>query len=432
MSAESWQFSVANSNSESQECLFRLFTDPRSRPLDVQAVIGSPLWSDDMWDYLPAINMDEPQLAEHKWSVYIIRLQGLRITDAESDQSNEGIYVGSAQAQSRSTDSMVGETFRLHTGHERMFRMSPDDILKSRKGHKSLKRALYVHEIGVRPGVRRTYYSTASFPVISFPSQFQRRIKQAIHRLENDQAIMLDSLHRGKIRGGDLSKQLKQHSRIYMEKMRLLSWPRPPWTGLNRVLPSTQRQTGSSAGTPTALSCVYDTLRKFHEKSGKIHLDASDVQSILEEKEESGSWNGVILPPYVDTFMRQCFRNVLRDNGLVYETGHGQRIRSLFPILWGLAQHVKESDLILGEQNEGYIIHWIAIDWCRVAQLAQKIAPKSANIVYSATLCSQYAARGYENSIFREVLPYKLNFDRILGMLDDFYIFNRLLLSNTI
>ena len=109
MSPDSWLFNVVNSNSESQECLFRLFTDLRSRPLDVQAVIGSPPWSDDMWDYLPAINMDGPQLAEHKWSVYIIRLQGLRTDDAESDQPNEGIYVGSAQAQPRSTDSMGGE-----------------------------------------------------------------------------------------------------------------------------------------------------------------------------------------------------------------------------------------------------------------------------------------------------------------------------------
>ena len=202
MSPESWQFSVANSNSESQECLFRLFTDPRSRPLDVQAVIGSPLWSDDMWDYLPAINMDEPRLAEHKWSVYIIRLQGLRTDDAESDQRNKGIYVGSVQAQPRRTDSVAGETLRLHTGHERMFRMSPDDILKRRNGRESSYTALYVHEIGVRPGVRRTYYSTASFLVIPSPSQFQRRIRQAIHRLENDQVIMLDSLHRGKISCG--------------------------------------------------------------------------------------------------------------------------------------------------------------------------------------------------------------------------------------
>ena len=107
---------------------------------------------------------------------------------------------------------------------------------------------------------------------------------------------MLDSLHRGEIRGGDPTKHLKENSRIYMEKMRPLSWPRPPCTGLNRVLPSTQRQAGLSTGTSTKLSCVYDTLRRFHEKTGKIHLDASDIQSILQEKEKSVSWNGVVLP----------------------------------------------------------------------------------------------------------------------------------------
>ena len=103
------------------------------------------------------------------------------------------------------------------------------------------------------------------------------------------------------------------------------------------------------------------------------------------EKEKSVSWNGVILPPYVDACMRRCFRKVLRDSGLVCETDNGQHIPSLLPILGRLPQHIKESDLILGEQNEGYSIHWIAIDWCRVAQLAQKIAPKSAKIVYLAT-----------------------------------------------
>ena len=31
----------------------------------------------------------------------------------------------------------------------------------------------------------------------------------------------------------------------------------------------------------------------------------------------------------------------------------------------------------------------------------------------------EYAARNYQNSIFRELLPYKVNFDRILGGNED-------------
>ena len=58
MSPQSWQFNVANSTCASQECLFRLYTDPRTRPLDVQAVLGSPVWGKDVWNLLPTINVD--------------------------------------------------------------------------------------------------------------------------------------------------------------------------------------------------------------------------------------------------------------------------------------------------------------------------------------------------------------------------------------
>ena len=108
MNPQSWQFNVANSTRASQECLFRLYTDPRTRPLDVQAVLGSPVWRKDMWNLLPTINVDEPLSAEPKWSVYIIRLGESRSYSVEDGQDlsprqdpqvsqiDQGIYVGSA------------------------------------------------------------------------------------------------------------------------------------------------------------------------------------------------------------------------------------------------------------------------------------------------------------------------------------------------
>lgn len=78
MSTQSWQVNLANSTRNSQECLFRLFTDPRMRPLDGQALLGSPTLSQDMWNLLLTINVDEPEFAEHKWSVYVVRLEGIR------------------------------------------------------------------------------------------------------------------------------------------------------------------------------------------------------------------------------------------------------------------------------------------------------------------------------------------------------------------
>src|SRR6266536_5766654 len=77
MSSQAWQFNVANSSHDSQECLIRLYTDPRTRPLDVQALLGTPVWRKDMWDLLPAINVGEPDSMECKWSVYIIKLDDI-------------------------------------------------------------------------------------------------------------------------------------------------------------------------------------------------------------------------------------------------------------------------------------------------------------------------------------------------------------------
>lgn len=57
---------------------FQTLHRPRTGPLDVQALLGSPAWRKDMWDVLPTIDMNRPQAAEHKWSVYIIRLEGIK------------------------------------------------------------------------------------------------------------------------------------------------------------------------------------------------------------------------------------------------------------------------------------------------------------------------------------------------------------------
>src|SRR5271170_605274 len=121
MTTQSWQFNVANSTREAQECLFRLFTDPRTRPLDVQALLGSPVWRRDMWNLSPTINVDEPQSAEQKWSVYIIKLENIHGDSVEGEQDldpghglqvsqpDQGIYVGSAQGQQSGSSSLAGE-----------------------------------------------------------------------------------------------------------------------------------------------------------------------------------------------------------------------------------------------------------------------------------------------------------------------------------
>jgi len=263
------------------------------------------------------------------------------------------MYVGSAQAQKSGHSALAGESQRLTAGHETMFQLSPDDLSGLRK--KPGSGALYVHEVGVRVGVRRTYYSTASFPVITSSSLFQARIKQSIQRLENDQVIFLASLGIDK-QTGNLAHR-KQASRVYMEVLRPSSWPSPPWAGLNKVLPSTQSLVLVSHEAPTTTSDLYDVLRQFYGKSGRLHLGASDLRIILDENKGHLPPNWHDLPEYIRFHLtRGYYNNVLQENGMAYENYRSQSLRTIFPILWGLAQHFTESGLILGERNSEYIL----------------------------------------------------------------------------
>lgn len=85
--------------------------------------------------------------------------------DPQVSQVDQGIYVGRAQAQPLGSGSLAGEIKRLFSGHECLFQMSTDDISELRNT-RAESGALHVHKIGAREGVRRSYYSTASFPVI--------------------------------------------------------------------------------------------------------------------------------------------------------------------------------------------------------------------------------------------------------------------------
>jgi hypothetical protein len=425
MGTQAWRFAVANSTRDSQKCLFKLFTDPRTRPLDVQALLGSPVWRKDMWDVLPTINVNRPQAAEHKWSVYIIRLEGIRDDQMKREQNvgraqskqirqaDQGIYVGSAQAQ-HSHNAWAGEALRLFKGHEEIFNLTPQGLRALRMQHKD-PHVLYVHRVAMRTGAARTYYSTASFPVIQFASPFQARIKQTIQRLESDQVIMLMALSMDEATGR--SAPYKQASQIYLENVRPSSWPCPQWIGLNRVLPMSQNITLFSNGSFGANSDLCDALRQFYHQTGKHSLEMLDIQSLIGDSGNFISMNEQGVPGSVQNTVRKLYNDVLRENGLAYENTQARATRLLLPILWGLARHLTEAGLILGERNSEYILHWAAVDWCRIAQLAQNFAPDKMKDVYSAAFCAtDFSTNAEHHMFFRILFPYKPNFDEIRGM----------------
>lgn len=434
MSPQSWQLSVANSTCASQECLFRLYTDPRTRPLDVQAVLGSPVWRKDMWNLLPTINVDEPQYAERRWSVYVIKLEESRGHSVEGGQDlspgqnpqvsqvDQGTYVGSAQSQSAGSGSLAGEISRLVSGHEHFFQLSTDDIweLRSTSAESS---ALYVHTIGAREEVPRSYHSTASFPVIESASWFQARIRQSIQRLENDQAIILGSWNMSRPKGPRASI-ITGLSSIFRKKCGHLPGPVLRGMAFNQVLPSSRAQQLHSQSPSIAVQGLCDALRLFHEKTSEVHLDAWNIRCIFSENEGLIKSSRHILPSSVRQFVRMCYADVLRKKGLKYERRSCQMLRLLFPILWGLAQPFDASGLVLGEYDAEHILHWAAVDWCRLAQLAQKIAPEGEEKTYSPAFCAQKGTFDRANTTFRRRFPYKPNFDAIRDISCDFFLFD--------
>ena len=135
-------------------------------------------------------------------------------------------------------------------------------------------------------------------------------------RLKNDQAI--------------------NESQACFGRMRLSSWARPSWNGLNQVLPSVQAQILHFQAASIAVQGLCNALRLSHEKTGKVHLDVWHIRCILSEGFLSSS--RYILPSSVGEFVRTCYGDVLRKRGPTYESRSCQTLRLLVPILWGLAQ----------------------------------------------------------------------------------------------
>lgn len=356
---QAWTFTVANSGRDSQELLLRLFTDYRTRPVDVQVVLGALDWAENIWNLLPRIAVHDPEILEKKWSVYAIRLQDIpssnsredsdsmtfgkslqRVTTEKAPQASaeptEGIYTGSAQAQEKA--GLVGESQRLILGHERYFTRPADEIVKP----------LYVHKIGRQEGVQRSYYSLASFPVIEDSSWYQARIKQSIQRLENDQMIILGSLSfDDPDASGPRTKILIEASRNYTKAVRPHACPRPPWYGLNRVLPSTQQQQVLSKGSDLLPSELQQALEHYHTTTNKRCLGVNDIQCLLEK---DGKLPRLIEPTTAPTnlviWLRAHYQRILKERGLQYEA-QGEYVRRIFPILWGIVQHLVEADRLL-------------------------------------------------------------------------------------
>lgn len=153
--------------------------------LDVQTLL---VWSQELSNLLPTIDADEPEPAELRSINGLCISFGLKVNVATALKGNrtqalDRPYrlinrITRPTSEARKDDSRVVVPRLVKScGYAQAMNVRsgcPQTICQN------LERALYVHEIGARTGVPRTYYSSAIFPVIQLASWCQARIKQLI------------------------------------------------------------------------------------------------------------------------------------------------------------------------------------------------------------------------------------------------------------
>lgn len=117
-------------------------------------------------------------------------------------------------------------------------------------------------------------------------------------------------------------------------------------------------------------------------------------------------------PTNIALWLRAHYQRILKERGLQYEARRGY-VRHMFPVLWGIVQHLVEAESVIGVHKDEYIYQWAGISWECVAFFAQKIAPDQDKAVYSPSFCVGKAL--HDPYTFQTLLAYRPNFDALLG-----------------
>lgn len=139
---------VVNARKESRQRLLQLLTHSNILPLDIQYIYGQDLCTYDMFDYLPHIDLQNPESIGDQFSSYF----GVSHTP-DSDRHLTHLYTGSAtQITNR---SLIGEAGRLRYGHMKVLELGYAEIYQWRRSPpgSKWKAELWIHEKMTYPGV---------------------------------------------------------------------------------------------------------------------------------------------------------------------------------------------------------------------------------------------------------------------------------------
>lgn len=400
--AEGWLlFIVANASRESRERLLRLFTHPKIQPLDIQYILGQDIWANDMFDYFPRLDIENPTSIGNHLSSYI------GVAQVPHDNGYRCyLYNGSATGSGKSSD-LVGEARRMYEDHAGVLAMGYKEI-KRRRMQKSSGRELYIHEKMACPGAKSFFVSMTRFPLMPSDS-LMRKVQLLAMLAENSLTILLGTLSTDKNALPRLPSLLPRAltSQSISSRLRPKGTPAPPWHGGNKILPMLQKAwpVWSLSSCSLAWTTVRKQLREHWQQTGALTLTKADYCKFLMVADLKNTNDR-------RRFVRNIYNAILQEHGHFFHSWYQDWLRRL-AILWvAIIRYAEATYLVRGSLDGIYVLDEEGFDWGSISRIAQSLAPPELRQFYSKHGC--YYLFGCDSSHhFHQRMLYQCNWERL-------------------
>ncbi|KAJ4261460.1 hypothetical protein NW762_006885 [Fusarium torreyae] len=392
---------VSNAKRDSRERLWKAFTHPSAQPLHIQYLLGQILWSSNMFDDIPRVNLEDTGASGDVLSVYIAL--------TPSSEEDVFLYCGSATSASRTT-KRVGEDARMHS-HKRILDLGHDEIVTRRRTRGAAGTAcLYVHEKLALSGEGQYFFS----PIMRYPINVQEPICKIVTAL-----MLLGELFNMTLLASHVPPSLPRRTHtqrlmtltdLIIQEIRPQGCPDPPWYGTNLVLPLLQE--------PRAIlnllrldnflvltEGLKDDLRNYFDTEGQLTLPSKVAEEFLKLRQQPNTRTNIKI-------LRKVYADILEDEGLEYLSQQQARLLKLTIIAIAIIWEAEERGLVCLQDGRRYSLEELSIDWINVSQRARGIAPPRLRALYTPASCRAVYYHAHYTYFFYKFKT-KTNWDRL-------------------
>ncbi|RSL63880.1 hypothetical protein CEP54_004944 [Fusarium duplospermum] len=122
--------------------------------------------------------------------------------------------------------------------------------------------------------------------------------------------------------------------------------------------------------------------------------------------------------------VRQLGTSILQEMGVTYRTQHHDYLLKRCVLWVAIIQQAEEQNLVTGPMDHRYRIQSRALDWGKVSERAEKIAPADLRGKYTAYAC-RYMYNSSDNQDFNQKVPLRWNWERLAGGLPMTFVQHR-------